>query len=56
MSVLNVDFDKTNLDDDNFYECNLKSITHVRLLAWRNKFEKKKYLKKYISHKLMPIV
>ena len=47
MSVLSVDFDKTNLDDDDtFYKCNLKSINHVRLLAWRNKFEKEKVSKK----------
>ena len=47
MGVLGVDLDKINLDDDNiFYEDDPDTIINVRLLAWRNKFEKHKALKK----------
>ena len=41
MGILGVDPYKINLDDDNnFYDDYLETIIHVRLLAWRNKFEK----------------
>ena len=57
MSILVVDLDKFNLDDDNnFYEDNPETIIHVKLLAWHNKFEKHKALKKDKSKELMPLV
>ena len=47
MGILGVDLDKANLDDDNnFDEDDPETIIHVRLLAWRNKCEKRKVLKK----------
>ena len=51
MSILVVDLDKFNLDDgNNFYENNPETIFHVKLLAWHNKFEKRKALKKQRVH------
>ena len=41
--ILGVDLDKINLDD-------------VRLLVWRNKFEKRKAVKEKINKELMPVV
>ena len=47
MGTLGVDLNKTNLDDDNnFDEDDPETIIHVRPLASRNKFEKRKVLKK----------
>ena len=47
MGVLGVDLDKINLDDDdNFHKDYPDNTIHVRLLALRNKFEKRKTLKK----------
>ena len=47
IGILCVDLDKINLDDDNnFYEDDLDTTIHVRLLAWCNKFEKFETLKK----------
>ena len=44
--ILSIDLDKINLDDDkNFYKDDPETITHVRLLTWHNKFEKRKALK-----------
>ena len=41
--ILAMDLDKTYLDiGNNFDEDDLDSIIHVRLLAWRSKFEKRK--------------
>ena len=54
MGILGVDLDKINLDDDNnFYEDDTDTIINVRLLAWLNKFEKPKALKKTIDEELM---
>ena len=40
MGVLGVYLEKINFDDDNnSNEDDPESIIHVRLLAWRNKFE-----------------
>ena len=48
MGILGVDLDKTNIDDDNnFDENDPETIIHVRLLAWRNKFEKRTAYKRY---------
>ena len=47
MGILGLDLDKINLDDENnFYEDDPETIIQVRLSAWRNKFEKRKALKK----------
>ena len=47
MRILGAVLDKINLDDDNnFYEDNHNTIIRVKLLAWHNKFEKAKHLKK----------
>ena len=43
MSILGVDHDKVNLDDDNnFDEDDTDTIIYVKLLAWRNKASKAK--------------
>ena len=56
MGVLGLDLDKVNLDDNNnFCEDDPEAIIHIRLLAWRNKFEKRKLLKKDINKELMPV-
>ena len=45
--IIAVDLDKINLDhDNNFYEDDPDTIIHVRLLAWRSEFRKRKALKK----------
>ena len=39
--IIAVDLDKINLDNyNNFDEDDLETIIHIRLLAWRSKFEK----------------
>ena len=43
MGILGVDLDKINLDDD-FYEDDSDTIIHLRLLACRSEFEKRKAL------------
>ena len=54
--ILAVDLDKVNLDNDNnFDEDDPDTIIRVRLLAWRNKFEERKTLKKKINEELMPV-
>ena len=51
IGILSADIDKFNLDDgNNFYGDEAEVITHVRLLAWCNKFEKWKAFKKDISN------
>ena len=52
--IIAVDLKKINLDNDNNFEKDdPDDIIHVRLLAWRNKFENCKTLKK-IREELMP--
>ena len=54
--ILAVDLDKINLDDDkNFSEDDPDTLIHVRLLAGRNGFKKRKVLNKKIGEELMPI-
>ena len=54
MGILGVDLDKINLDNDNnFDENDSETIIHVSLLAWHNKFEKRKAYKKDVSIKLI---
>ena len=55
MDILGVDLNKINLDDINFYEDDPETITHVRLLDWRKKFEKRKSCKTDIGKNLMPV-
>ena len=56
MGILGVEIYQINLDDDNnFYEDDSDTGIHVRVLAWHNKFEKCKALKKYISKELIPV-
>ena len=44
-----------NLDEDNnFYGDDPDNIIHLRLLAWRKEFEKRKPLKEKIRKELMP--
>ena len=50
MSMLSVDLDKINLDDDNiFCEEDPETIVYIRLLAWHNNFEKLKAFKKGVK-------
>ena len=57
MGILDVGLYKINLDDDDnsFDEDDPETIIHVRLLAWRNKFEKQKAHKSNISKQLRPV-
>ena len=43
------------LDDVDFVEDDPKTIIHVRLFVWPNKFEKRKALQKDISKELMAV-
>ena len=52
--ILNINLDKINLDDVDFYEDDPKTIIHIRLFAWRNKSDKPKTIKKDLSKGLMP--
>ena len=49
------DLHNINLDDDDFYEDDSEINIHVRLLAWRNKFEKRKACKRDRSKRLIPV-
>ena len=51
--IVNIDLSNNSLDD-NLDEDNCVPIILIRLLAWHNKFEKCKELKKKISEELMP--
>ena len=55
MGIFSADLDKINLDDVNFDESDSETIIHVRLLAWCNKFEKRKTYKTDLSNELMPL-
>ena len=55
MGIFSVDLNNINLDDANFHENDLKTIIHVRPLAWHNKFEKRKAFKKNIKKELIPV-
>ena len=45
--ILAIDFDKINLDEDNYFDENdPDTFVHVRFLAWRTNFEKYRALKK----------
>ena len=47
MGIRGVYLDKINLDvDESFYKNDPETIIHVRLLAWRHKFENARCLKK----------
>ena len=46
MGILSLDPNNINIDDINFDENDPETIIHVRLLAWCNKFEKRKAFKK----------
>ena len=48
MGILNIDVNNINLEN-NFDEDNPDTIVPIRLLAWHNKFEKRKELEKNIS-------
>ena len=53
MDILSTDLDKIDLDGVDFDEEDPETIFHVRILAGRNKFEKRKAFKKDVSKKLM---
>ena len=52
MGILNIDLNNINLDDK-FNEDNPDTIILIRILAWHNKFRKRKELKKELSEELM---
>ena len=56
MDIPCADLDKIYLDDVNFDEDYSKPIICIRVLAWRNKFEKHKAYEKDPSKELMPVV
>ena len=41
MDILSIDLNNINLDLSNYNKDDPKTIIHVRLLAWHNKFEKR---------------
>ena len=48
--------DNINLDDNNFDDCDLETINHVRLMAWYNRFKQHKACeKKKIDEELLPV-
>ena len=55
MCILNIGLKCINLDDNNFDKNNSGAITHVRLMTWYTKFEKRKALKKKLKQELMPV-
>ena len=56
MGIFGVDPDNVNLDNDvNICEDDPEIINHVRLLAWHDKFEKRKAFKKDISKELIAV-
>ena len=52
MGILGVDLNNVNPDDVNFNEDDPKTIFHVRLMTWRNKFKQHKAYKKDVSKEL----
>ena len=55
--ILAADLNKINLDEDNnFDENDPDTFIHLRLLALRSKFKKRKALKKKINEEVMPLV
>ena len=52
MSIISVDLNNIDLDGTNYDEDDPETIIPVRLLAWHNKFEKHKALKKELSKEL----
>ena len=55
MGIHSEDLDNINFDNDDFYEDDSESNIHVRLLAWRNKSEKRKACKRDRSKRLIPV-
>ena len=56
MVILATDLHKISFDDDSNFDGNDSDTIILRLLAWCNKFENPKALKKKISKELMPLV
>ena len=52
MGVLNIDLND-NLDDVDYNEDDHKTITHIKILAWYIKFEKRKAFRKDLNEELM---
>ena len=44
MGIFSVDFNRVILEDVNFDKDDPETITHVRLMAWRNKYKSCKIL------------
>ena len=55
MGILSIDLNNINLDDSNCNEDDPGTITHVRLLDWHNKFEKRNTIKKKLNEQLILI-
>ena len=52
--IFSIDLDKINLaNDKNVEKDDPETVIHLKLLAWNNKFEKRKALKKDTSKELM---
>ena len=54
MGILGVDLDKIN-GDNNFYQDDYETVTHVRLLSLINMFEKRKLIKGKMSKEIMHV-
>ena len=46
MGILNVDLNNINLDDINSNEGDPKTVIHVRIMDWHNRFKQRKAFKK----------
>ena len=42
MGINTIDLNNINLDDDNFDNDDSQTILHVRLMAWHDKYKKRK--------------
>ena len=55
MGILSIDINNFKLDDTKYDEDDPETIIYIRHLAWHNKFEKCKALKKELNEELMLI-
>ena len=51
-----INLNNINRDKNNFDDCDPKTINHIRLMTWYNRFKQHNGYKKQISKELMPTV
>ena len=52
MGIRSVDFNNINLGNATFYDDNLETMIHARLVAWCNKYKQRKVFKKRVKHEI----